>query len=60
MTEEQVIREALTSKETSNINIFVIKDIKFDEKLDLWTIQFKDGVISDKETEQRSLQILDK
>jgi hypothetical protein len=60
MTEDQVIREALTSKETSNINIFVIKDIKFDEKLDLWTIRFKDGVISDKETEQRNLQILDK
>jgi hypothetical protein len=60
LSEDQVIRKALISKETANIKVFVIKVITFNEKLDAWTIQFKDAFNSDNNTEEHSLQILDK
>lgn len=60
MTEEQVIRDAIKAKEAAEINVFVPTAIKFDEKSQKWTIQFKDGFLSDTQKEEHSLQIPDK
>jgi hypothetical protein len=60
LTEEQVLREAIKSKEAAEIRVFIPKEISFDEKSKLWTIRFIDGTLSDKQKEERSLQIQDK
>jgi hypothetical protein len=59
LNEEEVIRKALASEETANVQAFVVKTINYDEKSDAWTIRYKDGFISES-SEGQELLILDK
>lgn len=43
MTEAQVLRSAISSKEAADIIVFVPTAIVFDDKAHLWTVHFKDG-----------------
>ncbi|QGQ94115.1 DUF3221 domain-containing protein [Paenibacillus psychroresistens] len=55
LTEEEVIRKALASKEAANVQAFVVIAINFDEKSAAWTIRYKDGFISENAVEQELL-----
>jgi hypothetical protein len=58
--QDEVIRKALLNKDISSINILVIKEVKYDEKLSVWTIRYKDGIITDGSLEEHSIEIPDK
>jgi hypothetical protein len=60
LTQEEVIRKALLNKDISSINVLVIKEVKYDEKLAVWTIRYKDGFIIDVSLEEHSIEIPDK
>jgi hypothetical protein len=47
LSQDEVIRKALLNKDISSINVFVIKEVIYDEKLDVWTLRYKYGIITD-------------
>jgi hypothetical protein len=59
-SEEQVIQQALITQEMSDIRVPVIKEVKFNSITGTWTIRILDGMISEKETKERIVQIPDK
>jgi hypothetical protein len=60
LTQEEVIRKALLNKDFSSINVLVIKEVKYDEKLSGWTIRYKEGIITDGSLEEHKIEIPDK
>jgi hypothetical protein len=45
LSQDEVIRKALLN--ISSINVLVIKEVIYDEKLDVWTLRYKSGIITD-------------
>jgi hypothetical protein len=61
LSQDQVIRKALLiNKDISSVNILVIKNVIYDEKSAVWTIQYKSAIIiTDGSIEEHSVQVPD-
>ncbi|RAP76103.1 DUF3221 domain-containing protein [Paenibacillus montanisoli] len=60
LAQDEVIRKALMNKDILDINILVIKELKYDEKSEMWTIRYKSAAITDGVLEEHIIQIPDK
>lgn len=44
LSEEQVIKRAITNQEYADLKVVVIKDVGYDENTDVWVVRFKEGM----------------
>jgi hypothetical protein len=58
-SEDQVIQQLINKQEFDDINIFVIKEIKYEESTDSWLIRFKEGMTDSVQDKEDIIQITD-